>query len=77
MRRQGLLLSVGARTAQQLRDNLGALSLQLSDDQLARLEEASAISAGYPHDFLGQRRAMFEPDALPSMTGALQSTGGR
>ncbi|TWH24082.1 aryl-alcohol dehydrogenase-like predicted oxidoreductase [Rhodococcus rhodochrous J45] len=77
VRRQGLLLSVGARTAEQLRDNLGALSLQLSDDQLARLEEASAISAGYPHDFLSQRRAMFEPDALPSMAGALQSTGGR
>jgi aryl-alcohol dehydrogenase-like predicted oxidoreductase len=43
---------VGARTADQLRDNLGCLDVELSEDQLARLDEASAIELGFPHDML-------------------------
>lgn len=77
VRRRGPMLSIGARTAEQLRDNLGVLSLDLDDGQLGRLEEASAISAGYPHDFLNRRREMFEPDALPPMAGAVHNSRGR
>ncbi|MBW8728179.1 MAG: aldo/keto reductase [Inquilinus limosus] len=43
---------IGARTAAQLEDNLGALDVVLSDDQRARLEAASAIDLGFPHEFL-------------------------
>ena len=43
---------VGARTAEQLDENLGALEVTLTDDQLTRLNEASAISLGFPHDML-------------------------
>lgn len=43
---------VGARSADQLRDNLGALTVTLSDSQLARLEEATKIDPGFPNDFL-------------------------
>jgi aryl-alcohol dehydrogenase-like predicted oxidoreductase len=43
---------IGARTLEQLEDNLGALQLSLSDSQCARLEQDSAISLGFPHDFL-------------------------
>lgn len=43
---------VGARTLEQLEDNLGALQLSLSDSQCARLEQDSAIALGFPHDFL-------------------------
>ena len=43
---------VGARTAAQLEDNLGALDVTLTDAQLKRLNDASAISLGFPHDML-------------------------
>jgi aryl-alcohol dehydrogenase-like predicted oxidoreductase len=44
---------IGARTLAQLQDNLGALTIALSGDQLARLETISAISPGFPHKLLG------------------------
>ena len=43
---------VGARSAAQLADNLGCLDLELSADQLARLEAASAFQRGFPRSFL-------------------------
>ncbi|MEU7044116.1 aldo/keto reductase [Streptomyces varsoviensis] len=43
---------IGARTAAQLEDNLGALDVDFTAAQLARLDELSAIDLGYPHDLL-------------------------
>jgi aryl-alcohol dehydrogenase-like predicted oxidoreductase len=43
---------VGARNTEQLNDNLGALNVKLSREQLTRLDEASKIEVGFPHDFL-------------------------
>ncbi|GAA5086356.1 aryl-alcohol dehydrogenase-like predicted oxidoreductase [Thermocatellispora tengchongensis] len=43
---------IGARTLAQLEDNLGALEVDLTASQLARLGEASAIGLGVPHDLL-------------------------
>jgi aryl-alcohol dehydrogenase-like predicted oxidoreductase len=49
----GVLIPIlGARTAAQLQDNLGALDVSLSAEQLARLAAASPIDLGFPHDFL-------------------------
>jgi aryl-alcohol dehydrogenase-like predicted oxidoreductase len=42
-------LIVGARTDEQLEDNLAAADLQLSDDERARLEEVSRPALIYPH----------------------------
>jgi aryl-alcohol dehydrogenase-like predicted oxidoreductase len=44
---------LGANNLTQLQDNLGALQVTLSGDQLAKLEEVSRIEPGFPHDFLG------------------------
>jgi aryl-alcohol dehydrogenase-like predicted oxidoreductase len=41
---------IGARTLDQLRDNLASLDLLLSGEQVALLDEASAIDLGFPHD---------------------------
>jgi len=41
---------LGPRSAAQLEATLGALTLQLQADQLARLEAASAFEAGAPYD---------------------------
>jgi aryl-alcohol dehydrogenase-like predicted oxidoreductase len=43
---------LGARTQKQLEDNLIALTVTLTDEQRARLEQVSAIELGFPHDFL-------------------------
>jgi aryl-alcohol dehydrogenase-like predicted oxidoreductase len=43
---------VGARTPAQLDDNLGALDVELDPGQRARLDEASAIDLGFPHEAL-------------------------
>ncbi|WP_158813003.1 aldo/keto reductase [Methylocapsa sp. S129] len=45
---------MGARTLAQLEDNLGALEVAMTDDQRARLDAASAISLGFPHEFLAR-----------------------
>ncbi|HEY9311040.1 aldo/keto reductase [Williamsia sp.] len=58
---QGLMPSVGARTPEQLRDNLGAPGVRLDQSHLDRLDKASRIRLGYPHDFLHERRDMFTP----------------
>jgi aryl-alcohol dehydrogenase-like predicted oxidoreductase len=42
---------VGARTVSQLRDNLGCLEVTLDSEHLERLDEASRIELGFPHDF--------------------------
>ncbi|KOV89018.1 aldo/keto reductase [Nocardia sp. NRRL S-836] len=43
---------IGARTPEQLAGNLGALEVELTAGQLARLDEVSAIDPGHPHDLL-------------------------
>ncbi|MFT3763781.1 MAG: aldo/keto reductase [Pseudoxanthomonas sp.] len=43
---------VGARTPAQLQDNLGALDVALDAAHLQRLDAASAVELGFPHDFL-------------------------
>ena len=43
---------VGARRLDQLVDNLAAVDCQLDAESLRRLDDASAISLGFPHDFI-------------------------
>jgi aryl-alcohol dehydrogenase-like predicted oxidoreductase len=48
---------VGARSAVQLRESLGGLSVTLGEEHLRRLDEASRVPLGFPHDFLAGLRA--------------------
>ena len=48
---------VGARTVDQLAENLGCLEFSLSAEHKARLDEVSAIEPGFPHDMLGPQTA--------------------
>ena len=45
---------VGARRLEQFRDNLACLDLQLNASQVERLDTASQIELGFPHDFYGR-----------------------
>ncbi|HZE32120.1 MAG TPA: aldo/keto reductase [Actinoallomurus sp.] len=47
---------VGARRLDQLTTNLAALDLRLPEEALGRLDEASAIELGFPHDFIESSR---------------------
>ena len=49
---------LGARSEAQMRDNLGCLTFELTDDQLSRLDEASAIDLGFPHTFLNDEEVL-------------------
>lgn len=40
---------IGARNEEQLRQNLGAVGWTLAAEQIAKLDEASAVTAPYPH----------------------------
>jgi aryl-alcohol dehydrogenase-like predicted oxidoreductase len=48
----------GARTLEQLEDNLGAADLVLDDEARKRLEEASQLELVYPYDFHERVRGM-------------------
>lgn len=43
---------LGTRTLAQLQDNLGALAVAFSSEQLQRLQAISRIDLGFPHEFL-------------------------
>ncbi|TDO46191.1 aryl-alcohol dehydrogenase-like predicted oxidoreductase [Kribbella sp. VKM Ac-2527] len=45
---------LGVRTLAQLEDNLGALEVQFSDQDVTELEEISKVELGFPHDFLSR-----------------------
>jgi len=50
---------IGARSAKQLKDNLGTLDWKLTDEQWRRLDEVSAIDLGFPHGFLDGNRNIY------------------
>lgn len=49
---RGVIPILGPRTADQLRDNLAAADFELSPEHVARLDAASAIPLGFPHEML-------------------------
>ena len=56
VRDRGVIPIIGARTVDQMTDNLGTLEISLSLDQTQRISDASAIELGFPHDFLIKTR---------------------
>ncbi|WP_367391918.1 aldo/keto reductase [Lewinella sp. LCG006] len=49
---QGHIPIIGARTLEQLKDNLGSLDVTISAEQMQQLDEVSSIDLGFPHDFV-------------------------
>jgi aryl-alcohol dehydrogenase-like predicted oxidoreductase len=59
MGREGVTSPIfGARTLDQLEDNLAAADLTLDEQSLQRLEEVSRLELVYPYDFRVRVRAM-------------------
>ncbi len=55
-RRSHVLPIIGARSLDQLRDNLAAADVTLPNELAAHLDEVSAINLGFPHDFIAETR---------------------
>ncbi len=51
-RGQVIIPIAGATRPEQIQDNLGALQLQIPPELIQRLDKASSIEMGFPHDFL-------------------------
>jgi aryl-alcohol dehydrogenase-like predicted oxidoreductase len=49
---KGSLPIIGPRTVGQLEDNLAALAVKLTPEQIGRLDEVSAVAPGFPHTLL-------------------------
>ncbi len=49
---RGVLPIIGPRTPEQLADNLTAVDVVLAPEQIGRLEQASAIPPGFPHEMV-------------------------
>jgi aryl-alcohol dehydrogenase-like predicted oxidoreductase len=59
---------IGVRKLDQLQDILGSLDIELSAEQLLRLDEASRIELGFPYDFLrGPEGQMVYGDLEPQI----------
>ncbi len=56
VRDRGVIPLIGARTLEQMTENLATLEVSLSMDQTRILEEVSAVELGFPHDFLRDSR---------------------
>ena len=68
----GVIPILGARTAQQLGDNLACLDTELPAAAMARLDQASHVARGFPHDFLASADFIFG-----GMSGQLDLPPGR
>jgi aryl-alcohol dehydrogenase-like predicted oxidoreductase len=72
---------LGARRCEQLEDNLGALQLVLTAQELARLEQVSRIQLGFPQDFdadrlaYGTTRALIDNHRHPMTHQGLEPAG--
>ncbi|WP_239160037.1 aldo/keto reductase [Virgisporangium ochraceum] len=55
-RRAGVLPMIGARTVDQLRDNLGCTTVTLPPELADRLAASTGFTAGFPSDFIAQTR---------------------
>ena len=74
--RAAIVPILGARTRDQLENNLAALDFDLRPDELDRLDAVSRIELGFPHDFgaarlaYGDTRELIDDHRRPAETAA-------
>lgn len=74
LRQRNILPIIGARTVEQLRDNLKCLNVTLSESQVAELDTCSQPSWGHPYNML--KTAMIRATAFGGMYDLIDSNGG-
>jgi aryl-alcohol dehydrogenase-like predicted oxidoreductase len=65
LRQEGVTAPIiGARRLDQLEDNLGASGWELGEEQVARLDRASAVEEVYPYRFIREKQRVQAPARL-------------
>ena len=64
---------VGGRKVEQLRDNIAALSLKLTDKQMAVLDDVKPPPAIYPYNIVGSDPALLK-EGEPQIASAMMCT---
>ena len=62
---------IGARTVDQLTDNLGACGWRLDEEQLTKLNEVSAVERPFPHSFIHNPRVQLAISAQTNVESKL------
>jgi aryl-alcohol dehydrogenase-like predicted oxidoreductase len=74
MSTRGVIPILGPRTPEQLAENLGATNVTLNPQQVARLDAASAIALGFPHDMLAaEAQTKRLAGGIPDQVDAIQT----
>ena len=60
---------IGARTIAQLKDNLGSAGLKLTEEQLNKLDQVSAVTHPFPYDFLKNTKRIIHGGATVEGVG--------
>ncbi|MGW1992558.1 aldo/keto reductase [Embleya sp. NPDC001921] len=60
---------IGARSAEQLRDNLGAVDVRLPEEALRRLAAVTGYTAGFPTDFIASTSPWVFGDTFDRLDG--------
>ncbi|ROT42617.1 putative aryl-alcohol dehydrogenase [Sodiomyces alkalinus F11] len=68
---------VGGRKVEHLKDNIAALSLRLSDEQIAFLESVRPFDSGFPSNFLGEDPNVTGQSVRLRLTSTLVFPGAR
>lgn len=61
VRSRGVIPVLGVSGLAQMEDNLASLDVELDDAQRARLDEATRVDLGYPHEFLTLKADVLGP----------------
>lgn len=56
---------IGARTTEQIKDNLGCLDFELAPEQIATLDKVSRYPAPFPYNFLPRVSTLIHGEKLP------------
>ncbi|MDB5466991.1 MAG: aldo/keto reductase, partial [Phenylobacterium sp.] len=59
---------IGAKTQEQLDDNLAAVDLQLTEEEITRLDDVSELAAEYPGWMLARQGGTRRPKAFQKAT---------
>jgi aryl-alcohol dehydrogenase-like predicted oxidoreductase len=63
-------VAVGARTTEQLRDNIAAAALHLTSSEIARIDTAGSPTRDYPYDFMLKPRPGIRSELAQQMLSA-------
>lgn len=75
VRQKGIIPIIGARRVSQVKENLDSVDLELSHEQIERLDDLSKIEMGFPHDLMEAARSIIFGTALERIETRQEARG--